>query len=71
MTHNLSQQFQKFKEYFESIYGKAAFNMRPTLVHPKSRGTVTLRSRDPREPPNIDPNFLSHPHDVAMLVKGK
>nr|XP_045621682.1 glucose dehydrogenase [FAD, quinone]-like isoform X3 [Procambarus clarkii] len=61
---------EKFKEYFESIYGKAAFNMRPTLVHPKSRGTVTLRSRDPREPPNIDPNFLSHPHDVAMLVKG-
>ncbi|XP_045617718.2 glucose dehydrogenase [FAD, quinone]-like [Procambarus clarkii] len=61
---------QKFKEYFKSIYGKAAFSMRPTLVHPKSRGTVTLRSRDPREPPNIDPNFLSHPHDVAMLVKG-
>ena len=43
----------------------------PTLLHPKSRGAVTLRSKDPLEKPVIYPNFLSHPNDVATLIKGK
>jgi choline dehydrogenase-like flavoprotein len=36
-------------------------------LRPQSRGTVTLASADPRDPPLIDPNYLSHPDDIAVL----
>jgi choline dehydrogenase-like flavoprotein len=38
------------------------------LLHPKSRGHVSLRSPDPFDRPLIEPNYLSHPDDVATLV---
>ncbi|PYH46910.1 GMC family oxidoreductase [Aspergillus saccharolyticus JOP 1030-1] len=34
-----------------------------------SKGTVTLRSRDPRDPPLVDPNFLSHPFDKRIAIE--
>src|SRR5204862_4069374 len=35
-----------------------------------SRGSVTLASADPSEPPLIDPNFLAEREDVDRLVRG-
>ncbi|KAK3863650.1 hypothetical protein Pcinc_030613 [Petrolisthes cinctipes] len=61
---------RRFKRYFGDIYGQSGFSMRPILVDPKSRGSLTLRSSDPRDDPYIDPNYLSHPDDVATLVEG-
>jgi len=40
------------------------------LVAPKSRGSVTIRSGDPEDPPQIDPNWLSEKEDVTDLVQG-
>lgn len=40
------------------------------MLRPKSRGCIKLRSRNPYEHPLIDPNYLSHPDDVATLVDG-
>jgi choline dehydrogenase len=40
------------------------------LLRPRSRGTVTLRSDDPRQPPAIDPNYLADPYDLQMTVAG-
>lgn len=40
------------------------------LLQPKSRGTLRLASNDPRIEPLIDPNFLSHPDDMARMVSG-
>ncbi|XP_061193560.1 L-sorbose 1-dehydrogenase-like [Saccostrea echinata] len=40
------------------------------LLHPKSRGTIRLQSSDPFDPPLIDPNYLDHPDDIKMLLKG-
>ncbi|MCJ2088466.1 GMC family oxidoreductase N-terminal domain-containing protein [Methylobacterium sp. E-005] len=37
---------------------------------PKSRGSIHLRSADPREPPLIQANYLSHPEDRHTLVRG-
>ncbi|XP_071114572.1 glucose dehydrogenase [FAD, quinone]-like [Haliotis cracherodii] len=37
---------------------------------PKSRGSIRLRSTNPFEYPVIDPNYLSHPHDVKTLIRG-
>ena len=40
------------------------------LLKPDSRGSVTLRSPDPRVPPAIDHGFLSEPHDLDRLSSG-
>lgn len=46
------------------------FSIGAVLLHPRSRGTITLRSADPQAAPLIQPNFLSHPEDLATLVAG-
>jgi len=40
------------------------------LLHPKSRGRVTLRSPDPLAKPRIEFNCLSDPEDLATLRRG-
>lgn len=40
------------------------------VLHPKSRGSVSLQSSDPFAPPAIDPNFFSEGEDLEVLLKG-
>jgi choline dehydrogenase len=40
------------------------------LVRPASRGTVRLRSADPREKPLIDPAYLTVQADVEAMIRG-
>jgi len=40
------------------------------VVKPDSRGTLTLRSREPREQPVIDCNFLAEPRDARRMLEG-
>ena len=42
----------------------------PSLLHPKSRGTVSLRSKSISDAPVIQPNFLSAEEDLQQLIKG-
>jgi 4-pyridoxate dehydrogenase len=46
------------------------YGIRPTLLHPDSRGEIKLRSRDPRDPPRIFYNFFSAPNDLPTLREG-
>ncbi|CAH0380726.1 unnamed protein product [Bemisia tabaci] len=46
------------------------FMIFPILLRPKSRGRITLRSKDPFVHPIIEPNYLAEPEDVAVLVDG-
>jgi 4-pyridoxate dehydrogenase len=46
------------------------FGIRPTLLHPDSRGEILLRSSDPRAAPRIRYNFLSAPGDLPRLREG-
>lgn len=46
------------------------FGIRPTLLHPKSRGKVYLRSNDPQAAPGIAYNFFSEPEDLVRLRNG-
>ncbi|GAA0573020.1 choline dehydrogenase [Paractinoplanes ferrugineus] len=39
-------------------------------IRPKSRGEVTLTCADPAAPPAVNPNYLSHPDDLDVAVKG-
>jgi choline dehydrogenase len=40
------------------------------VVKPDSRGTLTLRSRDPRDQPEIDCNFLAEDRDARRMLEG-
>ncbi|KAG2022268.1 aryl-alcohol oxidase [Coprinopsis cinerea AmutBmut pab1-1] len=40
------------------------------FLTPYSRGSVTLSSSNPYDPPLIDTNFLSHPFDLAAITEG-
>ena len=46
------------------------FTILPTLLHPKSRGYVTLNSADPKAAPLIQPNFLQEKEDLEQLLLG-
>jgi choline dehydrogenase-like flavoprotein len=40
------------------------------VLRPESRGRITLTSGNPDGPALIDPNFLSEPQDLALLMRG-
>ncbi|MBU2880087.1 GMC family oxidoreductase [Aliiglaciecola lipolytica] len=39
-------------------------------LYPKSVGEIRLASSDPLAPAIIDPNYLSHPDDIAVMIDG-
>jgi choline dehydrogenase len=41
----------------------------PSVLHPKGRGTVTLRSSNPLDPPVISYELLGHPEDRRILTE--
>ncbi len=45
-----------------------AYVLTPCLMRPRSRGSVRLASADPREPPLIDPGFLTEPGDLDLMA---
>lgn len=47
-----------------------AFSIGPTLLTPRSRGRVALRSPDPVVAPAIDPAYLTEEADAEALVAG-
>jgi 4-pyridoxate dehydrogenase len=46
------------------------YGIRPTLLHPDSRGEILLRSADPKAAPRICYNFFSAPNDLPTLRQG-
>ena len=61
------------KQIQKDIYGilapKNYMSFLISLAHPFSRGTVHVSSSSPRDPPVIDPRYLSHPLDVEILAR--
>jgi choline dehydrogenase len=49
----------------------SGFSIGGFKLHPRSRGSIHVRTADPRDPPRIDPRYFTHPEDrttaVAML----
>jgi choline dehydrogenase-like flavoprotein len=46
------------------------FAISAVALYPKSRGRVSLASRDPHLPPDIDPNLLGVAEDIVPLLRG-
>lgn len=45
------------------------YTLHVTLMRPKSRGSVTLASRNPMDKPLIDPAFFKHKDDLQTMTK--
>jgi choline dehydrogenase len=57
-----------FPPQFSPTGGAIALSV--AVVKPDSRGTVTLRSRDPQEQPKINCNFLAEGRDLRRMLDG-
>lgn len=42
----------------------------PVLLHPKSKGIVRLKDKNPSTKPLIDPRYLNNPRDIEILISG-
>lgn len=54
--------FQQIKEH--------AYTLGPTLLHPYSRGRITLRSSNPLDAPSIRANYFDDPRDLQTMLEG-
>ena len=52
------------------VHTFSGFTMSVCQLRPTSRGTVSIRSTNPLEPPAMQPRYLSTPEDRATLVAG-
>ncbi|WP_102108081.1 GMC family oxidoreductase [Kandeliimicrobium roseum] len=50
--------------------GSSGITLNSYVLRPRSRGTVRLRSADPKALPVVDPNFLGDPDDLKTAVEG-
>jgi len=66
---SLNMDDQMFRKW-SPLTLREGFTILPVLVHPKSRGSVKLRSANPKDPPVINPNYFSDPLDIKVLVAG-
>ncbi|XP_054715396.1 glucose dehydrogenase [FAD, quinone]-like [Uloborus diversus] len=58
------------KNYFDPYRKKNTVACVVSNLNTKSIGTITLKSKDPRQEPLIDPNMLANFRDVQDLVEG-
>jgi choline dehydrogenase len=54
----------------QKVDKRCALTIMPTLIYPKSRGTLQLASADPSAAPVIDPGYLTEPDDSRLLLDG-
>ena len=61
-------------QIWESVHSdppsREGFTIFPVLLHPRSRGTIRLRSADPNDRPIIDPQYLTDDVDIKILAEG-
>jgi len=79
VSSDAGQRYPNIQYHFAPVYAEfeqrriklfQAFQLNTDQLRPKSRGSVTLISRDPEAAPKTDFNYLSHPDDLSELVSG-
>lgn len=55
---------------YGNIQGRHAFTVSPVLMKPKSRGRISLKSKNPFHWPHLRPNFYSNRDDMLVLREG-
>lgn len=54
----------------DPLHRFSGFSASAAQCRPESRGTVSIRSADPLQPPRVVSNYLTAPHDIKVLVEG-
>jgi len=49
---------------------KNGYSLHVCTLRPESAGTIRLKSKDPKEHPLIDANYLAERKDLDTLIKG-
>lgn len=57
-------------QHMRKIHLRFGYSCHVCVLRPESRGHVGLQSSDPAQPPRIDPNYLSNPRDLEVLIRG-
>jgi len=57
------------EKFGDPLHSFSAFTASVCNLRPTSRGTVHIVSRNPQDPPQIDPNYLSTPEDQQVAVE--
>ncbi|KAJ0173018.1 hypothetical protein K1T71_011194 [Dendrolimus kikuchii] len=57
-----------YNDVYKPIENVESFAIIPMLIHPKSFGSLKLRSGNPFDYPKLYGNYLTHPDDMATLI---
>lgn len=57
-------------DHMRKIHFRYGFSCHVCVLRPFSRGSVGLTSSQANKPPRIDPQYLSNPRDLQLLMKG-
>jgi choline dehydrogenase len=57
-------------DHSRKLHTGHGYSIHSSIMRPKSRGTITLADNNPRSAPLIDPNYLSHPDDLTVMLAG-
>ena len=69
--HRLTQLSKSvWQTTYSSFAGQLYFTILPKLLRPRSRGLLRLQSSNPFTAPSIDPQYLSNPYDITVLLEG-
>ena len=67
---NLGLNTEKVLKLKQKYLDRYSFTILPSLLRPKSRGTIRLASKNNHDAPIINFNYLSHQQDIETLVEG-
>ncbi|XP_045036542.1 glucose dehydrogenase [FAD, quinone]-like [Daphnia magna] len=68
--YNTNMKDNVWDNYYKPIINTDMWQLIPTLLRPKSRGTIRLASNDPYAVPVIDPKYFSNNEDLDVLIEG-
>ena len=72
LQNNFNLNTTSYNSIYSELIGqkKNAFMIYPILLRPKSRGNITLKSRNPFEDPIITPMYFNAVTDIPTIIRG-
>lgn len=70
ILQNLGFKNEFIHQYLKTNKKQPTIQSIVTLLKPKSRGNIKLRSKNPHDSPIINPNYLTEDEDVETLLRG-
>ncbi|KPJ02587.1 Glucose dehydrogenase [acceptor] [Papilio xuthus] len=70
LRKSLSIKDEIWHNYFTKSFDKHTSSFFTTILHPKSKGTVYIKSKNPIIPPLVDTRYLSEKEDIDALIAG-